>query len=70
MSEVISNKFQATTKRQQQHFYPLLKSFWVLDFKRTKIDKVKAEHEVLCEMLFVHSIFSINLFQMPTTSIY
>lgn len=70
MSQAISNKSQAARTRQQQHFYSLLKPFWVLYSKGTKTDKVKPEHKALCEMLFVHSTFLINLFQMPTISMY
>lgn len=70
MSQAISNKSQAARTRQQQHFYTLLKPFWVLYSKGTKTDKVKPEHKALCEMLFVHSTFLINLFQMPTIPTY
>lgn len=70
MSQAISNKSQAARTRQQQHFYSLLKPIWVLYSKGTKTDKVKPEHQALCEMLFAHSTFLINLFQMPIVFIY
>lgn len=70
MTQAISNKSQAARTRQQQHFYSLLKPFWVLYSKATKADKVKCEHKALCEMLFVRSTFLINLFQMPTIATY
>jgi len=36
MSQTISNKSQAARTRQQQHFYSLLKPFWVLYSEGTK----------------------------------
>lgn len=70
MTQAISNEAQAARTRRQQHFYSLLKPFWVLHSKATKADKVKCEHKALCEVLFVHSTFLINLFQMPNIATY